>query len=59
MERITYDYSVMVTVHVTGKEGLSDEEFDKAAQNAANDINAILANRTINTAGCDIAYEVE
>lgn len=29
-----------------------------AAQNAADEIYALLGNRTLNTAGCDVRYEV-
>jgi hypothetical protein len=54
-EPVTEEYEVVVKVFLTGNPGA---DFEKAAQNAANDIHSLLTNRTIQTAGCDVKYEV-
>lgn len=55
-DKKTEMYEVTVKVFVTGD---SDEAIEQAAQNAAQDVHSLLANRTIASAGCEIRYEVE
>jgi hypothetical protein len=50
------EYHVKVKVFVDGS---TDEAIERAAQNAAKDIDSLLCNRTIKTEGCNIRYEVE
>ena len=55
-EKKEVEYHVLVKVFVTGD---SDQAIENAAQNAAQDVESLLTNRTIHTADCDVRYEVE